>query len=118
MFGKKKYDMNMIANIRPSSKVALKMQCLAASKYNVDEAEKLYNFLAKDLEDLPTFDIKPPTTMQQVRDGAVQTFKWVNENQDTIMNWIGVIRDLFGKGGKTMPNIPTSSTPIPSINSK
>ena len=107
----------MIANIRPSSKVALKMQCLAASKYDVDAAEKLYNFLAKDLEDLPTFDIVPPTTMQQIKDGAVQTFGWINQNQDTIMNWIGVIKDMFGKGGNGNNMPPTQAAPIPSINS-
>lgn len=114
-WNRRKYKMNMIANIRPSSKVALKMQCLAASKYDVDAAEKLYNFLAKDLEDLPTFDIVPPTTMQQIKDGAVQTFGWINQNQDTIMNWIGIIKDMFGKGGNGNA-VPPAAAPIPSIN--
>ena len=108
----------MIQNIRPTSKVSLKMSCLHTCNGDVDKAERLYKFLSDGLDDLPTFDAVQPTTMQQVREGAVQTFKWVNENQDTIMNWIGVIRDLFGKGGKSMPNMPNTSTPIPSINSK
>ena len=109
--------MNMIANIRPTSKVTLKMQCLAAAKYNVDEASKLYDFLCRDLNDLPTFDVMPPSTMQQIKDGAVQTFGWINQNQDTIMNWIGVIKDMFGKGGNGNNMPPTQAAPIPSINS-
>lgn len=114
-FKRRKYDMNIITNIRPTSKVALKMQCLAASKYDVDAAEKLYNFLAKDIDDLPTFDVQPPTTMQQFKEGAIQTFKWVNENQDVIMNWIGIAKDIFGRGGKGGA-MPSASAPIPPIN--
>ena len=74
--------------------------------------------MIKDMEDLPTYDIIPPSSMQQFKEGAIQTFGWINQNQDTIMNWIGIIRDLFGNGSKSMPNIPNTSTPIPSINSK
>ena len=105
----------MIQNIRPTSKVSLKMSCLHTCNGDIDKAEKLYNFLSSDLEDLPTFDAVQPTTMQQVRESAVQTFKWVNENQDTIMNWIGVIRNLFGKGGKGS-SVSAPTTPMPSIN--
>ena len=110
--------MNMIANIRPTSKVTLKMQCLAAAKYNVDEASKLYDFLCRDLDDLPTFDVMPPSAMQQIKDGAVQTFGWLNQNQDTIMNWVGIIKDMFNRGGTATPNMPNAQAPapIPSIN--
>ena len=108
----------MIQNIRPTSKVSLKMSCLYTCNGDVDKAERLYSFLIKDMEDLPTFDAVQPTTMQQIKDGAVQTFGWINQNQDTIMNWIGIIKDLFGKGGKSMPNMPNTSSPLPPINSR
>ena len=65
----------MIQNIRPTSKIALKMSCLYTCNGDVDKAEKLYDFLAKDIEDMPTFDVQQPTTMQQIKDGAVQTYQ-------------------------------------------
>ena len=109
----------MIQNIRPTSKVSLKMSCLYTCNGDVDKAERLYKFLSDGLEDLPTFDAVQPTAMQQIKDGAVQTFGWINQNQDTIMNWIGMIKDMFGRGGNGgAPPTPNASpvTPIPSIN--
>ena len=105
----------MIQNIRPTSKIALKMSCLYTCNGDVAKAEKLYDFLAKDIEDLPTFDVQQPTTMQQRKDGAVQTFAWLNQNQDTIMNWVGIIKQMFNNGGGATPT-PTASAPIPPIN--
>ena len=104
----------MIHNLRPTSKAALKQQCLLISKGDLEQASKLYDFMIKDMEELPMFDVAPPTTMQQLKDGAVQTFSWINENQDTIINWVGLIKDLFGKGGGT-PSAPASQA-IPPIN--
>lgn len=114
-FKRNKIKKDMIQNIRPTSKVALKMSCLYTCNGDVDKAERLYKFLSDGLDDLPTFDVQQPTTMQQIKDGAVQTFGWINQNQDTIMNWIGVIKDMFGKGGKVNAAPPTAA-PIPSIN--
>lgn len=105
----------MIQNIRPTSKVSLKMSCLYTCNGDVDKAERLYKFLSDGLDDLPTFDAVQPTTMQQIKDGAAQTFGWINQNQDTIMNWIGIVRDMFSKGNKQVVP-PTPSAPIPSIN--
>lgn len=105
----------MIQNIRPTSKVSLKMSCLYTCNGDVERAEKLYKFLSDGLDDLPTFDAVQPTTMQQIKEGAAQTFGWISQNQDTIMNWIGIVRDMFSKGNKQVVP-PTPSSPIPSIN--
>lgn len=114
-FRRNKIKKDMIQNIRPTSKIALKMSCLYTCNGDVDNAEKLYDFLAKDIEDMPTFDVQQPTTMQQIKDGAVQTFAWLNDNQETIMNWVGMIKQMFNKGGGATPT-PTASAPIPPIN--
>lgn len=103
----------MIQNIRPTSKVALKITCLQTCGGDIDKADKLYKYLSDGLDELPTFDVQQPTTMQQIKDGAVQTFKWVNENQDTIMNWVGIIKDIFSKNKAS--NI-ISNNPLPPIN--
>lgn len=109
----------MIANIRPTSKAALKQQCLLIAKGDVDQAIKLYDFMIKDMEDLPMFDNIPPSTMQQIKDGAMQTFSWLNQNQDTVMNWFGMIKGIFNSPGSnavhnTVPSVPIQ--PLPTIN--
>ena len=114
-FRRNKIKKDMIQNIRPTSKIALKMSCLYTCNGDVDDAEKLYKFLSDGLEDLPTFDVQQPTTMQQIKDGAVQTFAWLNDNQETIMNWVGMIKQMFNKGGGAT-STPTASAPIPPIN--
>ena len=58
----------MIQNIRPTSKAALKMQCLYSCGGDIDKAAKLYEFMIKDMENLPMFDVQQPTTMQQIKD--------------------------------------------------
>ena len=114
-FRRNKIKKDMIQNIRPTSKAALKMQCLYSCGGDIDKAAKLYEFMIKDMENLPMFDVQPPTTMQQIKDGAVQTFAWLNDNQETIMNWVGIIKQMFNKGGGATPT-PTASAPIPPIN--
>ena len=114
-WNRNRIDNKMIGSLRPTSKAALKQQCLLISKGDLEQASKLYEFMIKDMEELPMFDLEKPTTFQQIKDGASQTFSWINENQETIMNWAGFIREMFGKGGNS--NMPiASSNPISPIN--
>ena len=113
MFSRKnKIKKEMIAQFRPLSKSSLKHQCLVMAEGDVDKAERLYDFMIKDMEDLQTFDVVPPSTMQQVKDGAVNTMNWIKENKNDIMDWVGFIRSMFGKGGDT----PSGGAPLPPIN--
>lgn len=79
---------------------------------DVDKATSLYDYMIKGMEDLPVFDPVSPSVMQQVKDGAVQTFAWLNNNQETVWNWVGFIRSLMGKGAAA-PSAPAE--PIPPI---
>lgn len=110
MFHKNRIKKEMLQHLRPTSKASLKQQCLLLSNGDIDKAERLYDFMTKDMPDLPMYDPIQPTTLQQVKQTAVETFGWINENQETIMNWVGIIRNLFGKGG-TPPQAP-----LPPIN--
>lgn len=110
-----KISKDMIPNIRPTSKAALKMQCLYSCNGDIDKATRLYDYLIKGMEDLPIYDPIHPTTMQQFKDGAMQTFDWINKNQDTILSWVDMIRGMFNKGGGSVPPAAPAS-PIPSIN--
>lgn len=105
----------MIPNLRPTSKASLKMQCLLTCNGDLEKATKLYDFMIKDMEDLPMFDVQPPTTMQQVKETIGQGMGWLKENQNEIMQGIEWIRSMFGKGGGMPPNGATPS-PIPPIN--
>ena len=107
----------MIQAIRPTSKATLKMQCLMVCNGDITKAKELYDFYIQDMDELPMFDPIQPTTMQQVKDGAVQTFNWINENQETITNWVGFFRGLLSKSpvSDTASSI-TSSASVPPIN--
>lgn len=102
----------MIQHLRPTSKAALKQQCLLIANGDIDKAIKLYDFMIKDMEDLPMFDVPPPTTLQQVKDGAMGTMAWLNQNKNDILDWVGIIRGMFSKGGGT----PQGGAPLPPIN--
>lgn len=113
MFNGRKYDMERLMSIKPTSKASLKMQCLAASEGDIERAEKLYSFMIEGMDELPMFDSIPPTTMQQISDNAKKVAGWVSENRNDIMEWVGFFRSLFSKGAD-----PTAipGNPFPPIN--
>lgn len=96
----------------PTSKAALKQQALIASEGDIEKATRLYEFMIKDMEDIPLLDPIPPSKFEQAKTILGDGFNWMKENQDTIVNWVSFFRDLFGKGG---PTPPTSGT-VPPIN--
>lgn len=92
---KPKINYEAMANIVPTSKFDLKMQCIAIARGNVDEAEKLYNFLAGDIA-IPDVTPPAPTIMQQIKDTAGGLFGFVKENQGDFIqayNYIQAIRN-------------------------
>ena len=112
-WNKNKIDKKMVQGIIPTSKVALKMTCLHSCNGDLEKAEKLYKYMAEGLDDLPTFDPVKPTTMEQAKSMIGDGFNWVKENQETIVNWVSFFRDMFGKGGGS---VPPSTGSIPPIN--
>ena len=48
MFWKNKINKGMIPNLRPTSKAALKQQCLLIANGDIDKAIKLYDFMIKN----------------------------------------------------------------------
>lgn len=114
MFNKRKQRekmMQMAQQFTPTSKAALKQFCIMASKGNVDEATKLYNFYIEGMEDLPMFDPVPPTVMEKVKGTADGIFGFIRENQDGIMQGVELIRSLTGKG-KTVEAAAGALPPI------
>ena len=93
--------MSMIRGLNMTSKASLKQFCLLTSNGDVDKASKMYDFLVKDMDGLPTFDPVKPTAMQNIKTTATDIFSFLKENGDEIQQGIDIIRSMFGKGGHT-----------------
>lgn len=111
MFGKRNIDLSMI---QPTSKVALKISCLASANGDLDKATKLYDFFVKDMPDLPDFEPQMPTKFQQARDAVGSAMNWFKDNRDEIVQAWDFIQQLRGGapiGANAAP--PAGVPPIP-----
>ena len=102
----------MIGMIKPTSKASLKQACLYMSNLDVDKAEKMYNFLVKDIEEIPAVEPTSKSFIQNLGDQANGVIEWIRENRDMLGEGIDFIRGIISsrKGG-----IPPT-TPLPPIN--
>ena len=85
----------MIQAIRPTSKATLKMQCLMVCKGDIDEANKLYDYFAKDMPELPDYDPVQPTWMDNTKQTASSIMAWLGENKDTLAQAYDLSAMLF-----------------------
>ena len=108
--------LKVLPNLNISSKASLKQFCLLATKCDVEQAEKLYTFLMKDMDELPMFDPVKPTTMQNIKTTATDVFSFIKENGNEIQQGVAIIRGLFGKGAAPVTEVPPVVEPIPPIN--
>lgn len=98
--------MEKIKTIKPTSKLSLKMSCLAMADGDMERAEKIYDFFAKDMQ-LPDTDPTPPTTIEQIKATAADLFTFYKDNQNEIAQGVAFFRSLKGKAATTAPmNIP------------
>jgi hypothetical protein len=102
MFGKQKIDPRMIV---PTSKLSLKLSCLAACGDDMERAAKLYAYIADGIADLPDFDPVRPSGLQQIKQGADELLGWLNGHQEDIARGISLVRTLRN------PSAPTPVTP-------
>lgn len=107
---KKRINVDMII---PTSKVTLKTSCLKACNNNVEEAMKLYDFYAKDLPNLPDFDVVPQTVFQQAKNTIADIFSWADKNQDKIVGAYNFFQQM--RAGQPVPVEPTIIPDVPPI---
>ena len=100
-FTNKTKRLEMIRGIQPTSKATLKLQCLFATKGDIDEAKKLYDFFAEDIPSLPDYDPAPTTWVDTTKQTAGDLFSWLKHNQDTIATGYEIVRQMTG--GKLPP---------------
>ena len=113
-FNNKKKRLDMIQGIKPTSKATLKLQCLFACNYNIEEAKKLYSFFADDMPNLPDYDPVAPTWQQNTAQTVNGIMAWLKENQDTLAQGYQFIQGIIANRGI----IPTATTEeaLPPIN--
>ena len=108
MFGRNIPQIDL-AQIRPSSKMSLKMSCLAACGNNVEEAQKLYDFIASDIN-LPDTDVMPPSGFDKFKSSAESIFGWIGEHKEALMEGFNMIQAMRG-GAPTIAATPVADVP-------
>ena len=104
----------MVGMIRPTSKAALKQQCLFLANLDVDKAEKMYDFLIKGMEEIPAVEAASKSFMQNFGEQASGILGWFRENQDVLGQGIDIIKGIVASR-KGSPAVPAAS-PLPPIN--
>ena len=107
-FTNKKKRLEMLRGIKPTSKATLKLQCLFCSNGDIDEAEKMYDFFAKDMPNLPDYDPEPQTWMNNTKDMANGILGWIGENKDTLAQGYEFIRAIVQNR-----SLPALTEPMP-----
>lgn len=82
----------------PTSKITLKLSCLNACDNDISKAEELYEYMTKDLTNLPDSEPTMPSGIQRFKMGADDIIGWLTEHKDLIQQGIGLIQG-FKKGG-------------------
>lgn len=95
-----------MGKINTSSKLSLKMTCLAISEGDLEKAERMYDYFSKDME-LPDVDPVMPSTFDQVKDAIGTFFGFLKDNRDDVAQALNVIQNLRAGNPVTTP------TPIP-----
>ena len=111
----KKRKMEFIQNYVPTSKAQLLQVAMYFNKGDLQKAQEMFDFYAKNLQ-LPDFDPVTPTFMQQVRSSAVDLFSWIKENQEDIVNGYEFLRSIIANKGAIPPVTQDVADPLPPIN--
>lgn len=99
--------MEAVGMIKPTSKAALKQQCLFLSNLDVEKAEKMYNFLIKDMEEIPAIEAAQKSFIQNFGEQATGVMSWLRENQDMLGQGVDFVRGIIAsRKGKVMPPLP------------
>lgn len=102
--------MDMVGMIKPTSKAALKQQCLFLSNLDVEKAERMYDFLIKDMDEIPAVEAASKSFIQNFGEQASGVMGWLRENEDVLTKGVDLIRGLFAKKGAA------PAVPLPPIN--
>lgn len=111
----RKKKMEFIQNYVPTSKAQLLQVAMYFNKGDIQKAQEMFDFYAKNLQ-LPDFDPVAPTFMQQVKSNATDFFSWIKENQEDIVNGYEFVRSIIANKGAIPPVAQDVAEPLKSIN--
>ena len=103
--------MNNLSSIRATSKLSLKLSCLAISNGDLDKATKMYDFFIKDME-LPDVEPIPPTKFETIKHSVNEVSGMIKDNKDDLMDLVSFVMGIVGKkapitsGGASIPPLP------------
>lgn len=109
MFNRKRREQRLrerLAMIKPTSKSALKRECLYMCNLNVEKAEKMYDFLVKDMQGIPDVEPEAKPFIKNLGEQANGVFNWLRENKDMLEDGAGFIRGILSKKGSTPAPLP------------
>ncbi len=110
----KKRKMEFLQSFVPTSKAQLIQASMMYSNGDLQKAQEMFDFYAKNLE-LPDFDPIAPTFMQQVKSNASDIFSWIKDNRDDIINGYGFISSIIQNRG-VLPTVADDAEPLAPIN--
>ena len=93
---KNKIDVEQLNFLNPTSKTALKNQCMMLAGGDIDKAERIYDFYTRDVPDLPTVDPVEPTWMDSTKKTLGDIMQWANNNPNTVSGIYAFIQQLSG----------------------
>lgn len=113
MFGKdNKMVVQNLSRINATSKLSLKMTCLAVAEGDLEKATKMYDFFAADM-DLPDTDPVPPTKMQAIKSSVEEVSELIKNNKDDIMDLVGFVMGIVGKKAPATASGAANIPPLP-----
>lgn len=83
--------------IKPTSKSDLKRECLYLCNVDVEKAEKMYDFLVKDMSEIPEIAPAQKSFFENVGEQANGAFNWLRENEDVLTKGAAYIKSIFQK---------------------
>ena len=89
--------------LRPTSKASLKTTCLLMANGDIEKAEKLYDFYARDMQDMPLYDPPTPTWMDNTKDSLSSLFSFLGNHKDSLSQGYEIIRAMFNARGANLP---------------
>ena len=107
--------MEFIQNYVPTSKAQLLQVAMYFNKGDIQKAQEMYDFYAKNL-DLPDFDPIAPTFMHQVKSNAIDIFGWIKDNQGDIVQGYQLIYSIIKNKGALPIATDAAAEPLPPIN--
>lgn len=102
--------MEAVGMIKPTSKAALKTQCLYLCRLDIDKADKMYEFLIKGMENIPDVEPASKSFIDNLKSQSGEVFNWLRENEDMLTKGAEFIKGILGKKNHV------AASPLPPIN--